>query len=141
MRGFDPPLVLDTNVFVAAGFNPRSDSARVLEEVRAGRRRMVWNEQTRREIEKIVRKIPPLSHAVLEGVFREEDRWAGETDPARFDFVPDPDDRKFAALAEASGAVLVTMDSHLLQARERIATPVVRPGELSAAVDDTGDAA
>ncbi|MGZ3667280.1 MAG: PIN domain-containing protein, partial [Ktedonobacterales bacterium] len=57
-----PPLsvVLDTNVFVAAGFNPHSASARLVDAVKRGEIRMVWNDATRREIERIVRQIPPL---------------------------------------------------------------------------------
>jgi hypothetical protein len=34
-------VVLDTNVFVAAGFNPRSASARIVEAVKRGQVRMV----------------------------------------------------------------------------------------------------
>jgi hypothetical protein len=37
-------VVLDTNVLVAAGFNPRSASAK------QGQVRMVWNDATRREM-------------------------------------------------------------------------------------------
>ena len=48
----DPGLdevVLDTNVFVAAGFNPGSHSARLVEAVRDRRLRMIWDEATREE--------------------------------------------------------------------------------------------
>ena len=44
-----PAVVLDTNVFVAAGFNPRSASARIVDAVKHGQVRMVWNDATRRE--------------------------------------------------------------------------------------------
>ena len=39
-------IVIDTNVFVAAGFNPRSASARVLAAVRQGRFQLIWNKPT-----------------------------------------------------------------------------------------------
>ncbi len=42
-------VVLDTNVFVAAGFNPGSHSARIVEAVRNGRLRMVWDNATQAE--------------------------------------------------------------------------------------------
>jgi hypothetical protein len=42
-------VVIDTNVFVAAGFNSKSAAARVFEGVREGRFRLIWNEPTRRE--------------------------------------------------------------------------------------------
>jgi PIN domain len=47
-------VVLDTNVFVAAGFNPGSHSARLVEAVRDGRLRMVWNDATHAEIEHVM---------------------------------------------------------------------------------------
>jgi predicted nucleic acid-binding protein len=45
-----PHVVLDTNVFVGAGFNPRSHSALLLDAVRDGRLRMVWDDATHKEI-------------------------------------------------------------------------------------------
>jgi predicted nucleic acid-binding protein len=52
--------VLDTNVFVAAGFNPGSDSARLVEAVRGGQLRMIWDDATHAEIEHVLRRIPRL---------------------------------------------------------------------------------
>jgi predicted nucleic acid-binding protein len=49
--------------------------------------------------------------------FRPEWKYTGATGPDAFGEVEDPDDRKFAALAAASGAVLVTNDRHLLAHR------------------------
>ena len=43
-----PAVVLDTNVLVAAGFNPRSASARIVNAVKQGKLHMLWNEATRR---------------------------------------------------------------------------------------------
>ncbi|QDU23563.1 PIN domain-containing protein [Urbifossiella limnaea] len=63
-------VVVDTNLFVAAGFNPGSDAARVLSAVRAGTLRLVWDEATRREPEHVVGKIPPLSGTDLSEFFR-----------------------------------------------------------------------
>jgi predicted nucleic acid-binding protein len=40
-------IVVDTNVFVAAGFNPRSASARVLAAARDGRFRLNWDAKPR----------------------------------------------------------------------------------------------
>lgn len=126
----DTLVVLDTNVFVAAGFNPASASARLLAAVRHGQLRMVWNEVTRREIEYIVRKIPRLDWAQFTDLFRTADAFAGPTDPAHFAYISDPDDRKFIALAAAAGATLVTNDAHLLQERAHAPTPILTPGEF-----------
>jgi uncharacterized protein len=123
------PVVLDTNVFVAAGFNPGSASARLLEAVRAGALRMLWSEATARETRAVLERIPRLSWEDAEAHFSPGGRWEGEADPERFPFVEDAEDRKFAALATAAGAVLVTADDHLLSQRGRIPAEVLTPSE------------
>lgn len=122
--------MLDTNVFVAAGFNPGSHSARLIAAVRDGRLRVVWDDATRQEIEHVMRQIPRLSWTRVADLFRSEDRFPGATNPQDFSFVPDPADRKFAALAEAVQAPLVTSDAGLLQAAGQMAVPVLKPSEF-----------
>ena len=124
-------VVLDTNVFVAAGFNPGSHSARLVEAVRDGRLRMVWDDATREEIEHVLRQIPRLSWTRIADLFRSEDRFHGSTHPDEFGFVPDPSDRKFAALADAAQASLVTSDAALLKAGSHMAVPVLKPSEFA----------
>ena len=123
-------VVLDTNVFVAAGFNRQSASARILSLVRSGRLRIIWNEETRREARHILERIPLLSWSSVAQLFREEDRYQGETFPEKFAFIPDPDDRKFAALADASGTVLLTNDEHLLRDRDQARLEILAPCEF-----------
>jgi predicted nucleic acid-binding protein len=125
-----PSIVLDTNTFVAAGFNPDSDSAQIIREVESDHLRMVWNEETRGETEQVLRQIPHLSWETFAHLFHEEDRYEEETHPARFDYVPDPTDRKFAALSRATGATLITMDEDLLSHREHADVPILTPGEF-----------
>jgi predicted nucleic acid-binding protein len=120
-------VVLDTNVFVAAGFNPRSASAKIVDAVKQGQVRMVWNDATRREIERIMQQIPPLRAHTVSDLFRPEDRYTAATHPERFAFIPDPDDRKFAALAHAVGATLISNDDHLLRHRNRTDLMVLTP--------------
>ena len=124
-------VVLDTNVFVAAGFNRRSASARILEAVRHGDLRLVWDEPTRAETRAVLTRIPPLSWNPVENLFSEEARFDGETCPELWVRIPDPADRKFAALAEAAGAVLVTNDDHLLAGREDLALEILTPSEFA----------
>jgi predicted nucleic acid-binding protein len=126
----DSEVVLDTNVFVAAGFNPASHSARLVEAVRARRLRMVWDDATRAEIEHVIRRIPRLSWTSIADLFRTEDRFGGSTHPEEFGFVPDPADRKFAALAAAAQAPLVTSDAALLSAGGQMPVPVLKPSEF-----------
>lgn len=111
------PVILDTNVFVAAGFNRGSAAAHIIEAVRKGDVRMVWNEATRRETLAIIGRIPPLAHHPVDDLFRAADRFDGTTYPECFSQIADPDDRKFAALAQATAATLITRDSHLLEHR------------------------
>ena len=134
-----PAVILDTNVFVAAGFNPRSASARILRQVRQGRLRMVWSQPTRRETQRIVEKIPPLSWERVRDLFREEDRCSDEVMLSAYDFIRDPDDRKFAALADATGAALVTNDDDLLTHRQRVPFEVLTPHDYWETYGDQRD--
>jgi predicted nucleic acid-binding protein len=109
-----PRVVLDTNIFVAAGFNPQSHAAQLLHDIQAGRLRMVWNDETRGETAHILRQIPRLDWAAAEPLFVEENRFIGATPVESFAAIADRDDRKFAALAQAAQATLITNDAHLL---------------------------
>lgn len=125
-----PTVVLDTNIFVAAAFNRRSAAARIIEHIREGTLRMVWTPGTRGEIEAVLRQIPPISWEPFANLFTEATRYDGDLDLDRYQAVSDPDDRKFLALAEATGATLVTDDDHLLSARAQATVPVSRAGEV-----------
>jgi len=123
-------VVLDTNVFVAAEFNTKSSSARVLGAVRRGSLRMIWNSATRHETRSILEKIPPLSWEAVAGLFRQEDRVDVEARDESFPQIPDPEDRKFARLAHAVGAILISQDKHLLAQPHRMDLLVLTPREF-----------
>jgi predicted nucleic acid-binding protein len=123
-------VVIDTNVFVAAGFNPRSAAARILDRVRDGRFQLVWNRPTRDESEMILRRIPRLDWSQFAELFRPEAEYSGPVDPDAFAAVPDRDDRKFAALSAATNAPLVTNDNDLLAHRDTIGIAVLTPREF-----------
>jgi predicted nucleic acid-binding protein len=125
-------LVLDSNVFVAAGFEPRSASARLLEALRQGRCRMVWHRMTRRETERVLRRIPPLDWQRFAPLFRPEWEHPAEFDLTPFGAIDDPDDRKFAALAAATRSVLISQDDHLLARRDELPVRVLKPSEFLA---------
>jgi uncharacterized protein len=120
-------VVIDTNVFVAAGFNPRSAAARILTAVREGRLQLIWNEPTRRETEMILRRIPHIDWERVSDLFQPETEFTGPVDPESFTLVPDPDDRKFAALSAAAQTPLVTNDRHLLSDRNIIGVDALTP--------------
>jgi predicted nucleic acid-binding protein len=105
-------VVLETNVFVAAGLNSGSYSAQLVEALRDGRLRMLWDDAKHAEIEHVMRQIPRLSWTRIADLFRSEDRFSGSTHPKAFGIVPDPADRKFAALADAAQHTPVGRDVH-----------------------------
>jgi len=120
-------IVIDTNVFVAAGFNQRSAAARILAAVREGHFQLIWNEPTRRETEMILRRIPHLDWERVADLFRPEAEFTGPVDPESFALVPDPEDRKFAALSTATQTPLVTNDNDLLAHRDITGVDVLTP--------------
>lgn len=123
-------VVLDTNVFVAAAFDATTSSGRIIEAVRQGQLQLVWSPRTRRETEVVLRNIPPLEWAPFEILFTDAHRYDGELDEDAVSYVPDPTDRKFAALARATGAILVSNDRHLLAKRETGKTPILKSSEF-----------
>lgn len=125
-------LVIDTNVFVAALFNPKSASARVLEGVREGRFRLIWNQPTRRETKMILQRIPRLDWQTVADLFQPEGEFTGPVNPAAFTVIADPDDRKFAALSAAANVPLVTSDKLVLAQRGRVGIEIVTPRDFLA---------
>lgn len=122
-------VVLDTNVFIAAGFNRHSASARLLGEIRSGSLLLLWDERTRAETSRLVGQIPPLNWSEMAELFRPEGRVPQATPPQKLRQIEDPADRKFAALAIRAGAPLVTMDNHLLSVKSELGCLVLRPRE------------
>ena len=118
-------VVVDTNVFVAAGFNSKSAAARILAAVREGRFQLVWNKPTRRETETILRRIPGLDWARVADLFRPEGEFIGPVDPDAFVMIADRDDRKFAALATEAKLPLVTNDNHILAQQRAIGIEIL----------------
>lgn len=123
-------IVVDTNVFVAAGFNANSASARILAAIWERRFQLVWNQPTRRETEFVLRRIPTLCWDKFADLFRPEGEFTRRVDPGDFAFIEDPDDRKFAALGAAAKVPLVTNDHHLLAYRNLLGFDVLTPPAL-----------
>jgi uncharacterized protein len=128
-------VILDTNILVAAGFKRGSGAARIVNAVRRGDCRMVWNDATRRENEAVLRRIPPLDWEEFSVLFAPEGEFTGVTAPDLFDRVEDPEDRKFAALALATGAIVISSDAHLLSCRDELPVTVLTAREF---LDMTG---
>ena len=126
-------VVLDTNVFVAAGFNPGSHAARILAAIRSGQLQLAWDAPTRAETRRILERIPRLDWAEAAPLFDGGIQVAMAPDHPAFALIGDPADRKFAALALAAGAVLVSNDSDLLSVRSDLPLEVLTPSEYLAA--------
>src|SRR5260370_31176073 len=131
-------VVIDTNVFVAALFNRKSASARILAGIREGRFRLIWNQPTWRETEMILRRIPRLDWKTVAELFRLEEEFTGPVDPAAFTMIPDPDDRIFAALSAAANLPLVTSDKLVLAKRSKIRIQIVTPHDFLARQREQG---
>ena len=131
-------IVIDTNVFVAAGFNPRSASARVLAAIRDERFHLIWSQSTRREIEMILRRIPRLNWEEVASLFQRAGEFTGPVDPSTFVLVRDANDRKFAALSAAAKKPLITNDNYLLRNLSIIGIDALTPRAfLTRAGEDT----
>ncbi|MEM9062570.1 MAG: PIN domain-containing protein [Pseudomonadota bacterium] len=125
-----PRAILDTNVFVGAGFNPRSASSELVKAALAGQIQLVWDAPTRDETRRILTKIPKLSWSAVSDAFSADTEWTGSTNLDAVSYVGDPEDRKFAALSLATGAPLVSSDSDLLDHADRL--EVMTPGAFHA---------
>ena len=125
----------------AVPFRPaaeRSASARLVEGIREGRFRLIWNQPTRRETEMILRRIPRLDWRTVADLFRPENEFMGPVDPAAFTLIADPDDRKFAALSAAAQASLVTNDNLVLAQRGRLGIEIATPRDFLARLANKG---
>lgn len=126
-----PPLVvLDTNIWVGAGFNPDSNAARIVEAIAAGEVRLVYDAATLAETKAVVEKIPPLRWSQFAPLFEAAEPFEGAAKDEDLSVIADPSDRKFAALAAAANAVLVSNDAHLLSVRDVLPVRVLRSGEF-----------
>jgi predicted nucleic acid-binding protein len=111
----------------------------VVREVARGRLGRVWDSATRRETEAVLRRIPRLDWERFAPLFEAAGEHGGAVEEAdAFGYVDDPGDRKFAALAAASGAVLVTNDRGLLAHRGRHGLRVATPAEVLAEGGEDG---
>ena len=122
-------VILDTNIFVAAGFNKQSSSAQIIELINKNQLILIWDQATSRETKKIINQIPPLSWAKFQPLFQKNHQFQGITHPEKFGIVEDHDDRKFAALADTSKTALVTNDDHLLSVKNKLNINIFTPSE------------
>jgi putative PIN family toxin of toxin-antitoxin system len=128
-----PKVVLDNNLFVAAYWNPRSASARLIAAAREGRLLAAVSAAVRREIVGTLRQIP-IPEDYRRGV-EQLLRHAERVEPAESfpGTVPDdPEDEKYLECAVAAGAdYVVSSDRHLLELGSFRGVEIVSPSALA----------
>ena len=125
-------VVLDTNVLVAAAYNPHSASRQVVEACLNGELIAVLSPALRREYEFILaRAVRGQSYRDrLQQLLEKAEVIIPEETPR---MVPDdPDDDKLVAAALAASAFLVTNDAHLLAVAGHEGLRAIRPVDLRA---------
>jgi hypothetical protein len=131
-------IVIDTNLLVAAFFNKRSASFKILKMAKEGRVQVLWTEPIKREAQKILTNIQHALRAVskkrfsfkgkefLSQVFREENKIIN---PPKLDIIKeDPDDNKFLSCAlKGKADLIITNDNHLLKIKNFKQIPILTP--------------
>ncbi len=124
-------IVLDTNVFIAACFNPGSASAKIIDLCLKGKHELILSPRLRKEAWMILKNIKARKE------FRERIRrlfrGASRVKPTQRVFVieEDPDDNKFLECALAGKAdYLITSDQHLLRLGEFKRTKICKAVEF-----------
>lgn len=124
-------IVIDTNLLVAAFFNKKSASFKILKEGTEGKIKILWTESIKREGEKILSNIQhslssSSGEGLLDKVFKKENKI--EKAP-RVDFIKeDPTDNKFLACAlKGEAQMIVTNDRHLLKIKKFKEIPTLTP--------------
>ncbi len=124
-------LVLDTNVFIAAYFNRRSASARIIDLCFVGEHQLVFSSRLRKEAEAILKNVKANPEFVgrLNKLFAD----AHEVKPKEKVWVvkEDPDDNKFLECAfEGKADYIITSDRHLLELGEFARTKICKPTQF-----------
>jgi len=126
-----PKVVLDTNTFISAYYNPNSASAQIIDLCRGGKCQAVFSPRLRKEVELILKQVKARKE--FQAVVREFFRGARIVKITRE--IPlvmeDPDDNKFLNCALRGKAnYLVTSDHHLLKLGEYLGTKICKPSQF-----------
>lgn len=124
-------VVLDTNIFVAANFNPRSASAQILRMANQRKIKILWSESIRRELEIILNNIKAKTkiRRLISKILVEQNKLARL--PKIKIITDDPEDNKFISCALAGRAdFIITNDIHLLKLKEFHNIRIVQPREF-----------
>ncbi|HEY8491617.1 MAG TPA: putative toxin-antitoxin system toxin component, PIN family [Dehalococcoidia bacterium] len=123
-------VVVDSNVIVAAYFNPGSAAADVWQRARNGDLVLLWSAATRDEVLSVLEdvKVDPAFRSEVREAFRPEHRVV----PQRLAVIEeDPPDNDLLACAVYGGAhAVITSDRHLLDLRAYHQVRLVTAGDF-----------
>ncbi len=124
-------VVLDTNIFIAAYFNRKSASARIINLCLENEHELIFSPRLHKEVELILKNVK------AKGEFQERIRSlfmnASRVEPTQKVFVvkEDPDDNKFLECSlEGKADYLITSDRHLLELGEFARTKICKPTQF-----------
>jgi hypothetical protein len=123
-------LVLDTNLFIAAHFNKKSASAKIIDLCLADKFKVYYSENIFKELVFILKNIR-APREYKEKIFELFEK-STSIKPKRVWLVEDdPDDNKFLGTAWAGRAnYLLTSDKHLLKIKKFKETKILKPIEF-----------
>jgi hypothetical protein len=124
-------VVLDTNLFVAAYFNPGSASAQIIKLASKGKVQIVWTKKIRNEANLILRNVS-VAKKYDELINKLFDGGIYLAKVPACDLVPeDQEDNKFLAVAIAGKAdYIITSDRHMLKLGKIGKTKIVKPSQF-----------
>jgi len=124
-------VVLDTNVFIAAYFNRKSASARIIDLCLENKHELILSSRLRKEVRLILKNVRAERgfQKRIQSLFMN----ASRIKPTQkiFAVKEDPDDNKFLECAlEGKADYLITSDRHLLELGEFAQTKICKPTQF-----------
>lgn len=124
-------VVLDTNVFIAAYFNRKSASARIIDLCLENKHELIFSPRLRKEVKLILKNVRAERgfHERIQSLFMN----ASKVKPIQKVFMvkEDPEDNKFLeCVLEGKADYLITSDRHLLELGEFAQTKICKPTQF-----------
>jgi uncharacterized protein len=124
-------VVIDTNLIIAAYYNKRSHSARILELARRGQINVLWSAPVFAEAKHILDNIKADNNFRLSllSIYKES-RKVTKPQKVLGAIANDPSDNKLVGCALAGASYIITSDRHLLDVGEFGGVKMVRPADF-----------
>ena len=124
-------MVLDTNIFIAAYFNRKSASARIIDLCLENKHKLIFSPRLRKEVRLILKNVRAEREFLekIQSLFVN----ASKVKPTKkvFTVKEDPEDNKFLECAlEGEADYLITSDRHLLEFGEFAQTKICKPTQF-----------